>query len=50
MFEIYRLQAAVWTALDEGYGVCIFTQDLIFEIWDPNFFLLPSHCHLDFGE
>ena len=47
MFEIYALEGGVWTALDESDGVWNFTQIFNFEISDHNFFLLPSHSHLD---
>ena len=46
IFEKYRLQGAVWTALNEGDGVAILHKCLIFLISDHNFFL-PSHCQLD---
>ena len=48
IFEKYRLQGAVWSALGEGDGVAILHNFLIFGISDNIFFVVTkSHCHLD---
>ena len=38
IFQVYRLQGAVWTALGEDDGVAILPKYLIFRILDHNFF------------